>query len=177
MHLLNIFAAEEEAGGISALGLDPLAILAQAITFLLLFWILKKFALTKIVDTLEKRRKTIDEGVELGLKMAEEQEKLNAKIEEKLAQARVEADKIIAAGNQEAGELIKEAEAKASVKFEAMLADAQGHIEEDVKRAKLALEQELLELVARATELVIDEKLTTEKDGQLIKRSLEKVGR
>jgi len=98
MHLLNIFAAEEEAGGISALGLDPLAILAQAITFLLLFWILKKFALTKIVDTLEKRRKTIDEGVELGLKMAEEQEKLNAKIEEKLAQARVEADKIIAAG-------------------------------------------------------------------------------
>ena len=44
----------------------PLAILAQAATFLVLFFVIKKFALDGIVSTLEKRRKTIDDGVRLG---------------------------------------------------------------------------------------------------------------
>lgn len=170
-----LIASTEETGGISTLGIDPLAILAQAATFLLLFWIIKRFALTKIIATLEKRRATIDEGVELGLKMREEQEKLNERIEQKLAEARAEADKIIAGGHEEAGAVIKDAEAKATAKFNAMLADASSRIDEETKQAKKALEQEVLDLIARATELVVEEKLTSQKDNELIKRSLEKV--
>ena len=60
--------AAEEPAGIAALGIDPLAILAQAGTFLVLFWVVKKFALNKISATLEERRKTIDQGVRLGQK-------------------------------------------------------------------------------------------------------------
>ena len=171
---LLILAAAEETGGISTLGIDPLAILAQATTFLLLFWIIKRFALTKIIATLEKRRQTISEGVELGLEMRQEQEKLNERIEQKLAEARAEADKIIAGGHEEAGAVIKEAEAKATAKFNTMLADASSRIDEETKHAKKALEQEVLDLITRATELVVEEKLTSQKDNELIKRSLEK---
>ena len=66
LSLLTSFGAAEETKGIGALGIDALAILAQAATFLILFLIIKKFALEKIVATLEKRRKTIDDGVRLG---------------------------------------------------------------------------------------------------------------
>lgn len=173
--ILHTFAEAEQAGGISTLGIDPLAILAQAATFLLLFWIIKRFALSKIIETLEKRRKTIEQGVDLGIKMVAEQEKLNERIEQKLAEARVEADKIIASGHEEAGELLKEAEARATAKFNAMLTDARSRIGEDTKQAKKALEKEVLGLIAEATELVIKEKLTSSKDSELIKRSLEKV--
>ena len=167
----------EEAGGISALGLDPLAILAQAVTFLVLFWVIKKFALDKIVATLEERRKTIDKGVKLGFQMEAEKQKLDEAVEAKLQEARVEADKIIAASHQQAGEVIKAAEVSAARKVDGMIADAHVRIQEDIKKAKKDLEAETLKLIAQATEAIIDEKMDAQKDESLIRRALGMVKR
>lgn len=164
--------AAEEATGIAALGLDPLAILAQAGTFLLLFWVVKKFALGKIVATLEQRRKTIDDGVRLGQKMEAEHAKLEEKIEAELHKARTEADKILADAQREAGEAIKAAEEEATQKVDQMIADAHVRIEDDMQKAKKALEKDILSLVAEATEVIIEEKLDQKKDSGLIQRAL-----
>lgn len=172
-NLLQTLAATEETGGISALGIDPWAILAQAVTFLLLFFVIKRFALNGIIETLEKRRKTINQGVDLGLKMAEEKEKLDERIEKALKEARVEADKIIAAGHQDAEELIKQAEEKAAQKMQVMLSDAEARIGEEIELARKELEKELLVLVAAASEAVIGEKIDETKDAKLISRALE----
>lgn len=180
---LTIFAAEsashgesaghaaEEATGIAALGLDPLAILAQAGTFLLLFWVVKRFALNKIVATLEERRKTIDDGVRLGQKMEAEHAKLEETIEEQLRKARNQADKILHDANREAGEVIKAAEAQATEKVDQMIADAHVRIEDDMARARQELEKDILSLVAEATEVIIEEKLDEKKDNNLIQRA------
>lgn len=168
-------AHAEEAGGISAIGLDPLAILAQAVTFLLLFWIVKRFALEKIVNTLEERRKTIDKGVRLGIEMQAEQDKLAETIEQKLQKARKQADTILAEANQEAGAIVKKAEADAQVNIDKMLSDGRARIEEDVQKAKRELEKEMVELVAIATETLIEEKLDARKDNSLIERALKGV--
>lgn len=173
--LLTIFGATEEAEGIAALGIDPLAILAQALTFLVLFWVIKKFALDKIVDTLEKRRNTIDDGVRLGREMEAEKERLDEKVEAALKKARVEADKIISEGHQEAGEIISRAEADASRKVDAMLLDAHTRIDEDITKARLGLEAEMRTLVAEATETIIEEKLDAKKDASLLDSALDKV--
>ncbi len=173
--LLTVLAttgAPEESGGIAALGIDPLAILAQAVTFLALFFIIKKFALQGIVDTLEKRRKTIDDGVKLGLKMQEEQEKLEERIDASLRKTRVQADQIISEAHQEAGEVLKAAEASAAQKVDTMLADAHLKIEEDMNKAKNELVGDMRGLVADATEIIIGEKLNAQKDDALIKRAL-----
>ncbi len=182
IQMINVFAAtaehaEEEAQGIAALGIDPLAILAQGVTFLLLFFVIKKFALSSIVETLEKRRKTIDDGVRLGIQMEKEKNRLDEEVEKILAKARVEADKIIAAGNQEAGAIIREAEEAASRKADAILADARARIDEDLKRARQGLEQEVVALVAEAAEVIISEKVNAEKDRTLIERALAGVRR
>ncbi len=175
LHLLTTFGAEE-VSGIGALGIDPLAILAQAATFLILFFVIKKFALDGIIKTLEKRRKTIDDGVRLGREMEAEKEQLDEKIDEALRKARVESDAIIAGGQKEAGEIIKAAEEAATRKADAILTDAHGKIEDDIEAARKGLEQEMRALVAEATEVIIEEKLDAKKDESLIKRAFARVG-
>ncbi len=174
IHLLTVFGATgEEPQGIAALGIDPLAILAQMATFVVLFIVIKKFALDKIIANLEERRKTIDDGVRLGQEMEVEKEKLTEAVEATMQKARTQADEIIAQAHEESGELVKAAEAKAGDKVETMLSDAQAKIDSEVKRAKKDLEKETLELVARATESIIKEKLDATKDAKLMTRSLE----
>lgn len=176
--VLNVMAAAsegaaKESAGIAALGIDPLAILAQAGTFLLLFFIIKKYALTSIVNALEDRRKTIDKGVRLGIKMEAEHAKLEEQIEKSLQKARAQADQIIDNAKHESAELIKAAEAKAQAKVDTMISDAQAKIKDDVAHARDELKVEILEYVADATEIIIDEKLDDQKDNQLIKRFIE----
>lgn len=174
IHLLTVFGATgEQPQGIAALGIDPLAILAQMATFVVLFIVIKKFALDKIVANLEERRKTIDAGVRLGQEMEAEKEKLDEQIEKTLQKARNQADEIIAEAHEESGKLVKSAEDKANEKVETMLSDAQAKIDSEVTRAKRDLEKETLELVARATESIIKEKLDATKDAKLMTRSLE----
>lgn len=178
IELLRNFGAEaagEKAGGIAALGVDLKALLLQAATFVIVFLLLKKFALDKIIATLEERHKKIDEGVELGLQMELQQQKLDEDIKAQLLKARKEADVIIAGAHEEAGALVKDAEAKASHKVDGMIADAHARIQEDIKRARKELEKDVLELVADATEVLVEEKLDSKKDMSLIDRALGRV--
>lgn len=176
INLVQILGAtSEEPQGIAALGIDPLAILAQAGTFLVLFFIIKKFALDKIVATLEERRKTIDSGVRLGREMEAEKERLQDEISKELHKARSEADKIIAASHEEAGAILREAQEAASRKTDAMLADAHAKIEEDILTARESLQKEVLELVAEATAIITEEKMDAKKDMGIIERALAKV--
>jgi F-type H+-transporting ATPase subunit b len=171
----TIFANTEEVSGIGALGIDPLAILAQAATFLLLFFIIKKFALTKIVATLESRRKTIEDGIRLGREMEAEKERLDEKVQKTLKQARLESDKIIADSHEEAGSVIKAAEDAANRKTDIMLADAHVKIEEDIDKARLDLEKEMRGLVAEATEAIIKTKLDSKADEKLLSKVYDEV--
>ncbi|MDQ3158950.1 MAG: F0F1 ATP synthase subunit B [bacterium] len=170
-----IAAAEAESEGIAALGLDPLAILAQTVTFVVLFWIIKKYALDGIVKTLEKRRKTIEDGVRLGREMEAEKEQLDERVEKALLQARNEADKIIAEGHQEATAIIKKAENDASRKVDAMLAEAKANIDENIEKARKSLESDIRVLIARATEVILEEKVDAKKDSGLIDRAINRV--
>lgn len=172
---MSIFGSSEQPQGLAALGLDLLAILAQTVTFLVLFFILKKYALEKIVKTLEDRRKTIESGVRLGREMEKEQANLSVLIDDQLKKARKEADGIIALSKEEASVIIRDAEEATARKVQSMLNDAQAKIEEDVKLAKRSLEKDIRVLVAEATSVILDEKLDAKKDLNLIDRALAKV--
>lgn len=179
MVISNMFqlvaATAEEPEGIAALGIDPLAILAQAATFLLLFFLIKKYALSGIVDTLEKRRKTIDDGVRLGREMEAEKERLQETIAAQLHKARVESDNIIAMTKEESAVMIRDAESTAQAKAENILRDAHAKIDEDIARARASLEKDIRELVADATAVVLEQKIDAQKDSSLIERAIAKV--
>lgn len=167
--------ATAEAGGLAVLGIDPVAFLLQLVTFVILFFILKRFAFTAIIKMLEERRRTIDKGVDLGREMEAQKQQLDERVNQAMHEARSEADKIIAAAHHESGVIIKQAEEAATRKTDTMLADAHAKIAEDIERARLGLEKDMRLLVAEATEAIIGEKLDAQKDASLMERMLRKV--
>lgn len=170
----TIFAAAEasEASGLDALGVNLTAFLVQLASFVILFILLKKFAFGPIVAMLDKRHKTIDNGVKLGQKMEQEQHKLEDKMAKEMREARHEADRIIANAHKEARGVVREAEKAAHKKANAMIADAQVRIEEEEKQAKKKLEKDLVGVVSEATEAIVGEKVDTKKDAEIIKKAL-----
>ena len=178
IEILTIFAAEEaeSSGGISALGFDPKAFIIQLITFLLVFYILKRYVFDIIVNMLEKRRKTIEEGLSLTAKLTEEKSKLDKEVAEMRSTARKEADEILAASHEQATQMLKEAEEAAGKRADIVLEEARKKIAEETKQARRELEKDVVELVIKATEAVSGERLDPKKDSNLIANSLKAQG-
>jgi F-type H+-transporting ATPase subunit b len=162
----------ESSSGIGALGFDGKAFLIQLITFVLAYLILRRWAFGPITKVLNERRESIERGVKLGEDMQKEKAELEKQVEQKLHEARVEADRMIATAQDTARETVHEAEEKARSKADNIVAEAEGRIATEMARARRGLEKELAGLVADATEAVIDEKVDAKKDAQLIERAL-----
>lgn len=174
LQTISSFAADEaeEAEGIASLGIDPLAIVFQAGTFLVLFLVVRKFALAKIVDNLEERRVTIEEGLQ-NAELAEQQlRESEATAEAKLKEARAEADQVVAKSHEEAGSIVTEAQVKATAQADEIVASAKAQAASDKQAMATELKQELLGMVADATERVVEEKVDLKKDTSLISKAL-----
>jgi F-type H+-transporting ATPase subunit b len=173
------FAAEaghgaEKATGLAALGVSGGILLTQLITFVLVFLLLKRFAIKPIGEMLEKRRQTIEDGVKLGIKLEKERDRMNEEIAKTTREARHEADRIIAAAHKDAREVIREAEKAAQRKTDAMLSDAEARIHEESQSAKRKLEKDIVGLVSEATEAIVEEKVDSAKDAKLIDKVLKR---
>ncbi len=164
--------AAEEPSGLAALGLDGKAFVIQLVTFLLVYVILRKFVFGRVVDLLEKRRETLEEGMRLTTEAVVEREKLEKETAKTLAQARKDADAIIARTNEQTTQMIKDAEEAANTKAKNILEEAKKKIDEETARARRKLEAELVELVIEATEKVTGEKLDAKKDAALLTKAL-----
>ena len=70
------------------LGIQPVPLLLQAINFLLLLFILKKYLYKPILKALEDRKKKIEEGLAYSEKMKAEAEKSEKKREEIISRAK-----------------------------------------------------------------------------------------
>lgn len=173
MHiLLTHFAETSESSGIGALGVDGKAFIVQLVTFVLAFWVLKKFAFKPIMKVLDERRRVIESGVTLGEEMKKERAEFDQKVAGELAEARKEADGILATAQDNARQVVREAEDKAKTKAEGILKDAKGRIDQETVRARQNLQKEMVSLVSEATEVIIGEKIDAKKDAALVERAL-----
>ena len=165
-------SASEESQGIAALGIDPLAILAQGFTFLVFFFLIKKFALGKVVGTLEGRRRTIEASLDKAEELTKQNEEAEEKVKAALHEARKESEEIIAKSHEEAGALIAEAEGKAAINAQKIIDDGKIQIDQQVAKAQETLKKETLDLVSRATTALLGEVLDVKKHEELIKNAL-----
>ncbi len=184
MNLLNTFAAIDPAAvedgayaaeaseGIGALGLSLPAIGASALTFLVLFWIIKKYALDGIVANLEKRESDISRGLHLTAQMDKKAAELELTVEKALKAARKEADGIIANARTETGAIIAVAEKSATTRGDAIIRAAEGRIEREVSQARQDLKSEMASLVTEATESILNQKLDAPSDRKLVENYL-----
>ena len=162
----------DSSSGIGALGIDGKALVIQLVTFVLAFWVLKRYAFTPIVKLMDERRATIESGVKLGEKMQKDEAEMAAKVEKTLHAARQQADSIINGAREAGRQTVREAEDKARDKAAGILKDAEARIVQETARARSGLERELVGLISDATEAIIEEKVDAKKDAQLIERVL-----
>ncbi|CAN5193643.1 F0F1 ATP synthase subunit B [soil metagenome] len=172
LQAVTIFGSTETPEGIGALGVSGSAFLIQLVTFVLAYFILRRFAFGPILKVLQQRRDTIENGVKLGEQMRKEKAELEKTVAKELRDARVKADAIVSDAESAARDAIREAEEKAQSKAAIIVEEGKTRGEQEVTRARKALESELVGLISDATETIIGEKVDAKKDAVLIDRAL-----
>lgn len=162
----------EDAGGIAALGLDLEAFIVQLITFVIVFYILKKYVFGYIVNILDKRQKVIEQGVQSAKDMTAQKEELDVEVAKLKSVARGAADEILTQSHSQAEEIITKAGQTAEAKADKMLVDAKKKIEEETEQARRGLKSEIVALVVGTTEKLIGAKVDVEKDKAIIDQAL-----
>lgn len=157
---------------LTKLGIDWKLLIAQIVNFLILLFVLWKFAYGPVLGMLDKRQKKIEKG----LKDADEAHKKLSESEEIqkeiLRKARTEAKDIVEKANMQAEKSKSETASEARVQAEKIVKDARVEIEIEKKRTIAEIKSEIGGLVAAATEKVIGAKMDDKKDQELIEKSL-----
>ena len=147
------------------------------VVFLLVLWVLWKFAWGPILGALDSRESGIRESIESARKMREEADSLLAEQRKELAEARRQAQEIVSEG-REAGERVrKEIEEKARQESDRMLERARTEIERERDRALETIRTEAVDLALAAAERILAEKLDAETDRRLVEGYLRELDR
>ena len=154
------------------LGINGKLLLAQIINFLVLLFVLYKFAYGPVLKLLDKRTKKIEKG----LKDAEDAQKKLIEITEKersvLVKARKQAQDIIAKAEEVAVKNKEEIIIAAKAQSEKILADSAKKIETEKVLMFQEVKKQVSELVIAATGKIIDEKIDAGKDKELIEKAI-----
>lgn len=170
--LAESLPAGEESGLAAQFGIDGGKFAAQIVVFLVLFFLLKKFAYTPIQKILEQRRQQIAQSVANAERIRvelEEAERTRAALVKKaneqanalIEEARASADKI-------GGQKIQEAIAQA----EGVLRKAEETAARDRERIMAELKNEMGKLVVATTAKVVGRALTADDQSRLEKEAL-----
>jgi F-type H+-transporting ATPase subunit b len=147
-----------------------------AITFLILLFILKKFAWKPILGAVSER----EEGIKNALASAEEARKemqnLTADNERILKEARAERDAMMKDAREIKESMLSEAKNEAKVEAGKIIASAQATIESEKQAAISDIKKQVAELSVGIAEKVVRKELANDKDqSQLIEQLLKEV--
>ncbi|PIR04144.1 MAG: ATP synthase F0 subunit B [Candidatus Magasanikbacteria bacterium CG11_big_fil_rev_8_21_14_0_20_39_34] len=143
--------------------------LFNLINFLVVFWLLKKFAFKPIMKVIDERQSKMTEGMENYEKSKTDLQMAEKKAQDIIDNAKVEANKIVENSHQQAVGAGEQMKKKAKEEIELLIAQAKKNIEIDRADMRDALRRETIELVVLAVEKIIHEKLNDKKDEKYIK--------
>lgn len=140
-----------------ALGINPVLLVAQMVSFTILFAVFSKFLYPMISKALDERRNAVkkiyDDKQEIEKKLAGVEKELAARKKElEAAGKKIEAD-----AKRTGEEIKKEIVAKAEVQGAKELEKAKGRIEQEVEAAKSKLTKEVGSLAQEMAEKIIKE--------------------
>jgi len=157
---------------LAKLGIDWKLLIAQAVNFVVLLWVLKRYAYQPILKALEARTKKIEQGLK---DAALSQEKLASSVEEEkkvMAAAREEARDILLKAEMSAKERDQRMFEETKGKIDKMITDADTHLAEEKSRLIREAKAELSELVVTATERVLGKVVDAKVDANLVQAVL-----
>lgn len=157
------------------LQLDLQQIISQALSFLLLLFVLRRFAWRPLLTLLDQRRARIEEDLRQVAQQKEELSRLQADYGKRLAmieeEARTKLQQAILDGKRIAVEIQEQARQHGY----ALINKSKETIEQELAKAKVTLRSEMAELTASAVERVLRRKLDQAEDRRLIDTVLDEL--
>jgi len=165
----------EESGGSFLVSPGLGLMIWTLVLFLITMWVLSKVAFPKIQEALDKRAKTISESIEAAERQRRESDELLAEYRARLAEAREQADDIMARARKSAETAEAEAAAAGKERREELVEAAKRDIEAETRRSLDLIRQEVADLTVLATEKVTRKSLSGEDQKRLVEEALAEV--
>jgi F-type H+-transporting ATPase subunit b len=163
-------AGEESVA--ASLGLNGQLFLFQLINFAIVAVIIWFLILKPLTKTLNERKKIIDESLDKAKEVDANLQMAQVKFQEKLDEAKVEANKIIERAHGEAEQLGVSMKEKAKKEIELLIDQAKRNIQIEKDEVLDGIKRETVNLVVAAVEKILNEKLDNDKDKKLIEESI-----
>lgn len=138
------------------------------LTFLIVLYILKKFAWKPILNSLKEREDSIGDALKSAEKAREEMEKLQADNEKILAEARQERDSLLKDARDVKQKMIEEAKEKASQEADKMIDSARQAIENEKSAAIEDMKKSIASMSIQIAEKILKKQLEDPKQQQAI---------
>jgi len=148
--------------------LDTKQIISQIIAFLIMLWILKRFAWKPLLQIMDERRLHIKAEFENIEHQKLDIKKLKAEYENTLkgidAEARVRLQESVNEGRKIADEI----QQSARVQSQEIIKKAQDEIKEEVSKAKIQLKDQVVDLAMQATGKIIKKSMDANQQKELV---------
>lgn len=130
-----------------------------AIFFLIVLFVLRKFAFKPIAEALDERNQSIEDALASAEKAKEEMASLTAKNEDLLREARAEKDNILTEARSQAKQIVDEAQDTAKSSADKIIKDAQAAIESEKNKALTEVKNQVAALSLDLAEKVLRKEL------------------
>jgi F-type H+-transporting ATPase subunit b len=156
----------------AALGINVSALIVQLLAFLILVFLLWRYAYRPIVSALDQRAERVSSSMEQADRIERQLAETETRNQQILTEARREAQQIVAqareVGDRQTAQILEAARQRADEQLQQSLAQLRA----EEQRAKQEHRQEFADLVIRAASRVVRQELDPQKHLQLIETTL-----
>lgn len=161
------------AGGI--LSFDPGFAIWELITLIIFIFLLAKYAIPVLRDSLEERETRIKESLASAEKALNRAERISEENEQALRDAEMKAQEIRKEAIEEAEAIRSERIEKSKDEAEQILEQARDTINQEKERALLELRDEVARLAVEAASKILDQELDEQKNTRLVNDFINKL--
>lgn len=155
------------------IGFDWQVALANLVNFLIIFFILKKFAFKPIGTIISDRQKKIQDGLDNARKAETELMMASVKKEEILKEAKEEAQLFISETIKTRNQILEKARIKAQADADKIITEAEKTKEKESQKMRKEIREQSIALVLSSTEKLLKEKMSAKTNEQYIKKLME----
>lgn len=152
-------------------------IFTQIVSFLIVLWVLKRFAWKPVLKVIEDRENKIRsefDGIE---KQKAENNRLSELYKKQLDDAAKEVKDLIKEGKENGKKIAKEIEDNAHRESKKIIAHTKSELQKEIHKAKGELKQELVTITLAATEKIVKSEMDPKRQEALVHQFLQKESR
>jgi F-type H+-transporting ATPase subunit b len=150
-------------------------IVAQLVSFLLVFWLLRAMLWKRLLGIIDDRRERIAVELKTIAATKAETEKIKAVYEAKVRDIDLEAAERMKLAAEEADRQSEETRRKAQAQAQEIVENAKATTRYELVKAREQLKDEIVDLTIQAAENIIGEKLTVDQDRKIVEDFLKNI--